>query len=59
MYLVDGVIRGVFGAVWALPRLLEANIGEVQLGRYTGSVNYHTALICDVGIRLLRHVTPL
>ena len=34
MYLVDGVIRGVFGAVWALLRLLEANIGEVQLGRY-------------------------
>ena len=32
--VADVVIRGVFGAVWALPRLLEANIGEVQLGRY-------------------------
>ena len=34
MYLVDGVIRGVFGAVGALPRVLEAIIGKVQLGGY-------------------------
>ena len=34
MYLVDGVIRGVFGAVWALLRVPEGIIGEVQLGGY-------------------------
>ena len=34
MYLVDGVIRGVFSAVWALPRVLEGTIGKVQLGGY-------------------------
>ena len=34
MYLVDGVIRGVFSAVWAIPRVLEGTIGEVQLGGY-------------------------
>ena len=34
MYLVDGVIRGVFGAVWALLRVPEGIIRKVQLGGY-------------------------
>ena len=34
MYLVDGVIRGAFSAVWAIPRVLEGTIGEVHLGGY-------------------------
>ena len=34
MYLVDGVIRGVFGADWALLRVPEGIIKKVQLGRY-------------------------
>ena len=41
MYLIYGVIRGVLGAVWVLPRVLEAFIGEVQLGGYRAGGGVH------------------